>query len=150
MSETIYTSHYFDGKIGIVKSAEFRDSDVTQKIRIADSKQEHISTNPNWSDERYEKAQTAFCSEPDKLIKSKFDGYVIEGLNYDYSDRLREWDSKKSDQAWKDAKGENYTAAKHESYLCNYLSKDIELVHLIAGINHSNGYPYLVYGYRDK
>ena len=144
--EDFYTDDFMGGYEKIMK-----DRNKGQVIHLTSNKNGHLSTNPSWNDGRYEKPQTAFCSDPSKLVKAKYgDGLVVNGLSYDYSDRFRQWDYKKSDKSWDEAKGENYTAAKHESYLCNYFGKDIELVHLIVGINQSNGYSYLVYGYRDK
>lgn len=42
------------------------------------------------------------------------------------------------------------TCAYYEIYLSEYYGKPIEIKHIIAGVNRSNGYPYLVFGYIEK
>jgi hypothetical protein len=96
--------------------------------------------NPHYTDSRFDKEQTIY-------------GKAQKGLSYDYSDRLWQWDWDKAQNAWqsvKDANVNKHTQRGHEMYLSTYFDKPIELRHIIAGINRSNGYSYLVYGYRDK
>lgn len=117
-----------------------------------------INTFPHYSDRKYRKEQTEFCSEPDKLIE-RHGTLVVDGLHYDYSDRLCEWDRKKFNAAYDHADSVFNTTRKDwekratARYIQEFLrfyygDKDLELVHVIAGINKGNGYPYLVYGTR--
>lgn len=99
-----------------------------------------INDNPHYSDEDFQnKEQTIFGKEE-------------ENLHYVYSDRLWQWDHKKSELATKIAnkKERLHTCAYYEIYLSEYYNKPIEIKHIIAGVNRSNGYPYLAFGYIEK
>lgn len=79
-------------------------------------------------------------------------GAEEKGLSYDYSDRLQEWDYKKAEAARKaaDEKVKGFTPEWIQLYLSLYYGKDVELRHVMGGVNVSNGYNYYVYGYRIK
>jgi hypothetical protein len=69
---------------------------------------------------------------------------------YDYSDRLWQWDfdkSKAAIQAANESDAISKTARWYEVYLSSYFGQPVEIKHIIAGVNHSNGCPYRVYGY---
>ena len=97
--------------------------------------------SPHYSNPAFNKEQTIY-------------GQAEEGLNYDYSDRLVQWDYDKAKESQEYA----YEQVKTESrvptvrwvqvYLSKYHDADIEIVHIIAGVNKGNGYPYQVFGYR--
>jgi len=97
-----------------------------------------LYTCPHYTDKRFNQAQTVFGAEEDNL-------------HYDYSDRLVQWDSKKSAAAV-DAANESgavkRSAEWYEKYLTAYCEKPVELKHVLAGVNWGNGYPYTVFGYR--
>jgi len=109
-----------------------------------------LNTDPHYSDDRFNnkvewKAQTVFGPPSDDR------GHP--GLNYVYSDRLQQWDYAKSERARQAAMSSNApkrSALFYEAYLSAYYGKPVELVHMMAGVNCSNGYPYWVAGYRDK
>lgn len=119
-----------------------------------------INTCPHYTDSRYRNEQTEFCLEPESLIK-EHNTLIIPGLNYNYSDRLYEWDSIKYKEAcdlankklniktndWR----KRATARYLQEFLRYYFDKPlIELVHVLAGVNRGNGYPYLIYGHREN
>lgn len=104
---------------------------------------------PHYSNSQFDTDQTTFLApgyrlEPD-YIRS------VKGIAYDYSDRLWQWDWNKADQANKAAREQHEqtnTAAFCETFLRLYFDKpNLVVVHLISGVNRSNGYPYVVYGY---
>jgi len=113
-----------------------------------------IESSPHCTNERFRIPQTVFCSEPGSLV-DLYGRKHIPNLRYEYSDNLRSWDYKKDDMARLAAdksvgNSERYTARWHEVYLSEYFEASIELVHLIAGYNLSNGFPYQVYGFRTR
>lgn len=94
-----------------------------------------LPTNPCWTDPKYKHPQTIFGSR--------------EGATqYNYSDRLECREGHK--EAREAATGEPRTAAYYESYLNHLFNEDYELLHIMAGINHSNGYSHLIFGYRRR
>jgi hypothetical protein len=89
-----------------------------------------------------------------KLRTKSNDGFLndsVEGAEYNYSDRLQEWYRSKHDAAWEVAKQKGLplnSAALIEAYLQELLDDPkLSLVHILAGVNYSTGYPYRVYGY---
>jgi hypothetical protein len=95
---------------------------------------------PHYSDHRYQGGQTQTIF-----------GKEEKGIGYDYSDRLWQWDYDKAEQATKTANetgAKPHTARWYQEYLSAYFGRAIQLKHIIAGVNVSNGYPYLVFGYK--
>lgn len=93
---------------------------------------------PHYTDRRFEREQTVFGKEAD-------------GLHYDYSDRIVQWDGDKADAAFGAAKASGKvqrSAEFYDVYLSEYFGRPTRVEHIIAGINRSNGYPYHVFGYR--
>lgn len=78
-------------------------------------------------------------------------GEKRDGLDWDYADRLRQWDPEKSKSAWETAvreHGDKRTAARIETYLRYYYDNpDLNLVCVISGTQPFNGYPWHAYGY---
>ncbi len=114
---------------------------------VVNSKRQRIANlNPHYTNERFRKPQTVF------LLRGRYpqDGYVPHA-EYNYSDRIWQWDWDKCDKAREavNAKGlDGNTAAWHEAWLRIVLDDSkLNLVHILAGVNLSNGYPYHVYGY---
>ena len=104
-----------------------------------------LNTNPHYTDERFNTAQTVF----DKPSKSD---YGHKDLSYDYSDRLYQWDYEKAKHASEVASATDAklrSARWYEAYLSAYFDRPIEIIHILAGVNVSNGYAYAVFGYRD-
>ena len=105
-----------------------------------------LNTNPHYTDRRFNTAQTVF-GKPSKSDRGHKD------LSYDYSDRLWQWDYDKAKRAAEIANETDATpksARWYEAYLSAYFDKPIEIVHILAGVNVSNGYAYAVFGYRDS
>ena len=106
-------------------------------------KNEPLHTCPHYTDKRFEKEQTVFGEQ----AKSP---YGHEGLHYDYSDRLWQWDYEKAKKSVEiaDQSGAIPKSCKwYEAYLSAYFDCSIEIKHIVVGVNRSNGYPYSVFGY---
>ena len=98
-----------------------------------------LETSPHYTDHRFKKPQTVFGQEED-------------GIGYDYSDQLWEWDYNKAEESAKIANESGAlprTCLWYEVYLSAYFGRSIEIVHIISGVNVGNGYPYCVFGYRN-
>ena len=70
--------------------------------------------------------------------------------NWEYSDRLYEWDWRKSEAAYAAAKQEGHTESSadfYQAYLAAYYGKPVHLFGIRAGVNVSNGYPYRIFGF---
>ena len=100
--------------------------------------------------------QTAHYSNPfysrgnDHLVFGA-ETYDTKGRgNWEYSDRLYEWDWRKSQAAYAAAKQEGHpesSADFYQAYLAAYYDKLVYLFGVRAGVNVSNGYPYRVFGF---
>ena len=85
------------------------------------------------------------------IITPPLFGAQEEGLHYDYSDRLFQWNPEKSEVASNEANNSGRvkgSAEWYEKYLSVYCEEPVELKHVLAGVNLSDGYPYIVFGYR--
>ncbi len=103
-------------------------------------KDKPLETMPHYTDNRFRKEQTVFGKE-------------CEGIGYDYSDRLWQWDYKKAEEAVEKANKSGAISKScrwYEAYLSAYFGKPIEIKHIIAGVNRSNGYPYCIFGYKES
>lgn len=106
---------------------------------------------PHYTDSRFYSGQehTVFLAQGYTLTKSR--NPTVKGANYDYSDRLWQWDYKKAEAARARAieiVPDTYSARFYETFLRLYYGNEaIELVHIVTGVNVSNGYDYQVYGY---
>ena len=110
-----------------------------------DNKHEPLTLHPHYSNRHFDKPRTVFGPESESSS-----GH--DGLNYNYSDRLQQWDYSKHSAAWERANKSNATkdsAAFLEVYLSAYHGKPVEVVHVIAGVNLSSGYPWWCAGWRD-
>jgi hypothetical protein len=90
-------------------------------------------------DDRFKEPQVVFGEERD-------------GLSWDYSDRLWQWDHEKCKRSSEAAKesGAKPRTARFALVMLQYYYDDpnLELVCIMTGFNPSNGYDYYVYGYR--
>lgn len=110
--------------------------------RCTVAKNEHLHDDPHYTDDRFREPQTIFGGEAAEGI-----------LNYVYSDRIWQWDYEKASLAAKAADesgAERHTCLWYEAYLSFYFDKPVEVFHIIAGVNRSNGYSYLCFGYKEK
>lgn len=105
------------------------------------SKTKPLHTSPHYSDPHfYHKEQTVFGKECNEL-------------EYVYSDRIWQWDWNKAEKSAEIANESGHPKKSclwYEVYLSAFFDKPIEIKHVVAGCNLSNGYPYCVFGYRDK
>lgn len=111
-----------------------------------------LETHPHYTDHRFRHPRTVFCAEPENL-KENESGPFIKGCTYDYSDRIEEWDRDKARKAREAAteKGHLRNSAKwYEFYLSYIYGEEVKLIHIVAGINHSNGWPYCVFGTKSN
>lgn len=118
----------------------------TDKTRALD----YGMLNPHYSDDRFRRAQTVFLAPGYKLTRP-FGSDIVEEASYDYSDRLHQFHGDKNDEAWKAAEAKGLvknSPALLEAYLQELFGDpNLQLVHLVTGVNVGNGYPYHVYGY---
>ena len=77
-------------------------------------------------------------------------GAEEKGINYEYSDRLEQWDYAKAENARKQAweKHKKFNPAYIQEYLTLYYDKPVLLCHVMGGVNIGNGYNYYVYGFK--
>jgi hypothetical protein len=97
------------------------------------NKDEILNTSPHYTDKRFDRPQTVF-------------GQKCEGLKYDYSDRLWQWDQDKSEAAGQTANASGAIPKScrwYEEYLSAYFSRPIEIKHILVVLNHSNRCPYI-------
>ena len=110
-----------------------------------------IFVSPHYSDPTYREPQTTYLADG---VKEEGSGFpVVAGLSYDYDDRLRQWDYRKfeaSARAADDGGAMKASADWFSAFISRYHGRDLEVVHVIAGVNVSNGYPYYVLGHREK
>jgi hypothetical protein len=122
---------------------EFLDYMIRRQNRykVPVTKHSILDFDAHYSDPRFQggKEETLFGSRRD-------------GLNYVYSDRLVQWDSRKDRWAWEIASKEypQNSVAHRERYLSEYFGKPCTIEHVVVGVNVSNRYPYAVYGYTLK
>lgn len=105
--------------------------------------------HPHYSNPRFAKPQTVYLAQGYKLGTNG----GVKGAEYNYSDRLWQWDWNKAHDAWDAVKAQDFvnnSAAQHEAFLKLYYGKDVVLAHIMAGYNVSSGYPYQVYGTISK
>jgi hypothetical protein len=112
-----------------------------------------ISTNPianlqpHYTDSFYSTARTVWLADGYKTNERHG---TVKGVHYDYSDRVWRWDWHKADGLYKsiDASLDRRSPAFIQEFLRQYFDNpNLELVHVMAGFNVGNGYPYQVYGY---
>lgn len=111
--------------------------------------------DPHYTNERFRDAQTVYLAHSTKLIAGQYDGERVEGAEYNYSDRLRQWYSwDKYEKAWHKATEQvaEVRCAKHDEIYLRLLTDDpkLKLVHIMAGFNLATGDPYQVFGYHVR
>lgn len=108
---------------------------------IEQGKTTQITLNPHYSNSR-------FAGKGEVEVWGK----KTQGIGYDYSDRFWQWDYKKAEAAAIHA-SENApknTAQWVECFISHFYDKNLEVFHICAGVNQSNGYPYWVAGYKER
>jgi hypothetical protein len=78
-------------------------------------------------------------------------GKDVDGLQWEYDDRLRQWDPEKHEEAWAaavSACGDKRTAQRIEVYLQHYYDNpELKLVAIRSGTQQFSGYPWHAYGF---
>jgi hypothetical protein len=107
--------------------------------------------NPHYTNSYFQKPRTIFLAQGYRVKKDKFGYESVRGASYDYDDRIRQWFGSKADTAWDNSRKLGYetrSTNQIEAYLRElYEAPTLEVVHILAGVNLSNGYPYRVFGY---
>lgn len=109
--------------------------------------------SPHYTDRDFKEPQTVFLRPGYKTVKhfEHFGVDSVDGCSYDYDDRIRGWYThEEREAAWEAAKEKHQlrTAAFIQEYLrILYKEPTLTIIHIVAGVNHSNGYPYNVFGY---
>jgi hypothetical protein len=110
----------------------------SRKPHVAFNENAILDTYTNWNSPQADKERTIFGEkEPD--------------LFYNYSDRLYEWDYEKHRRAneYAGLVAQPKTAAFYAAMLSYFHDgAEVSLRHIIAGCNRSNGFPYLIFGYK--
>lgn len=97
--------------------------------------------------------KTVFLASGYKLKRDNYgyDKVVCKGIEYNYSDRIWQWDWEKARQAQEQTRElyeRNDSGEAIEHFLRLYFDdNELELVHIMSGVNRSSGYDYQVYGY---
>lgn len=122
---------------------------------ITTNKHEKLKAYPHYTDNMYED-RNGNRIERNLYVKGgsllEYNGHFVgvKGASYDYSDRIPSWvgyEVWNKAIAYADAIGNpKHSAAWFEDVLCASYQKDIEIVHVVAGID-GGGYPYQVFGY---
>jgi len=102
------------------------------------NRNQKLHSQPHYTEDYFKEARVVFGSKEN-------------GLGYDYDDRLWQHDYEKHEKAWEEAcnsKFTKYSANFYEFYLSKYFDKKVHLGCVMAGVNRSNGYPYVVFGYK--
>ncbi|MCB9802743.1 hypothetical protein H6761_01845 [Candidatus Nomurabacteria bacterium] len=105
---------------------------------------------PHYTDRRFKKPQTIFLSSGVE-VKFSFGMDCVDDAEYVYSDRLFQWHHDRFDQIERDMKSDGLNQNTPE-YFERFLQKLLNdpalvLVHILAGCNLANGYPYRIYGF---
>lgn len=111
-------------------------------FRTTHDKTTPLHTNPHYTDDRFNREQTVF-GKPSKSP------YGHGHLEYNYSDRLWQWDydkSKRSSEIASASSAPLKSCLWYEAYLSAYFSRPVTIEHIIAGVNHSNGFAYCIFG----
>lgn len=120
----------------------FYDNIMGNKVveQITTNYTQYIRTHTNWDSKEADEERTIF-------------GKSSKGLFYVYSDRLYDWNHDLATKAKENAKkisnentAEFFALMLSYYYNCEY----IQLEHIIAGCNRSNGFPYLVFGFQKS
>jgi len=111
--------------------------------------------DPHYSDRRFfDKTHTIFLDTRFETIVTRYGVQIVEGAHYVYSDRL--WENYGTERCLEAFHQADAVVGNKESarYLEEYLRKlynqpDLELIHIVAGVNRSDGYSFRVFGYID-
>lgn len=105
-------------------------------VRSATKKSDQLEY-PSYRDDRFRKMQALYGQEE-------------AGLEYNYDDRLMQWDYEAHKRGVEAIEKGNWTAAKVEKYLTAYFQKPVEIRYVGGMANLSSGHPVYVYGYKFK
>ena len=103
------------------------------------NKNDIIHDCPHYTEDLYKHPQIVFGEE-------------VPGMHVEYSDRITEWDYKKSHAAMEVAnkKVKTHTAEWYEAWLSEFFGYPVDVKCIWAGFNVYNGYPYQAIGFVKK
>lgn len=120
--------------------------------RVARRKDEEIPGQwlwPHYSNPAFDEAKTVFLDAGSRVTPTDYGTHEVDGAEYWYSDCIpADWE-KLHEAAERAAQelGTKSTARYFELQLQQATDEpDLQLVHLLAGVNRGNGFPYHVYG----
>lgn len=120
--------------------------------RVARRKDEEIPGQwlwPHYTNPAFDEATTVFLDAESRTTPTGYGTDEVEGAEYWYGDRIpADWD-KLHEAAERAAQelGTKSTARYFELQLQQATDEpDLQLVHLLTGVNRGNGFPYHVYG----
>jgi len=103
------------------------------------------------NDKDYQLAHSHY-SDPAFKKEAVIFGKKEDGLQWEYADRLQQWDREKAAASFAIAKekyGEKNTARRIECYLRQYFENpSLELICILSGTQPFNGYPWYAYGFK--
>ncbi len=111
-----------------------------------------LKLHPHYSDARFKCSQSVYCV-PERCgeLQNAHATFGLLGLTYNYNDRLKQWDYDKWCAALDAASRQKKdTAAWLSALLSCYHGKKCIVEHVIAGVNHSNGFPWWAAGWREE
>ncbi len=107
-----------------------------------------LDTFAHYSNPSFADGQTA------TIFGSMEEAKKHKGVFYVYSDRLLEWDFNKYNAAFNlaDANTEltKFSCAYYECVLSHYQGQKVTIRHILKGVNVSNGFPYLIFGFSQS
>jgi hypothetical protein len=118
-----------------VRKRTFSEWSTDHGPHQTDSRTAQLYTDPHYSNPKYDHPQTIFGRQqtgPDPIVS-----YTDRLYQADYKARALETETPR-------------TANFFERYLALYHNQAVDLFWMMAGVNVSSGYPYLIFGYRFK
>ncbi|MGI9027704.1 MAG: hypothetical protein ACR2FM_02575 [Candidatus Saccharimonadales bacterium] len=119
--------------------------------RVIRNKDEEVSWQllwPHYSNPAFDTQQTVFLDAHSRTTRA-YGSDEVDGAEYWYSDRIPA-DYDKLQEAAEVAERELGTKSTPRFFETKLRlaveDPELQLVHLVTGVNHSNGYPYHVYG----
>lgn len=107
---------------------------------------------PHYSDKRFEQPRSIYLATGYTATHPVAGGGdpMVEAASYVYGDRLP-YMTEEQEELWKELLSievyPQYSAAREEARLrILYEDPRLQLVHVLAGVNLGNGYPYRIYG----
>lgn len=110
-----------------------------------------MNLTPHYTDERFFHPQTVFLREGYRT-SDRHSYPSVQGARYEYSDRIYGWYAHEKIEAAREFAKTIHLDARTPAHIEAYLQQvfddpTIKLVHVMAGFNWGNGFPYQIYGF---